>query len=85
MERMDKVEKTRVDLEHTSRENIEFIVEYIKKRLQVVNTAAISAKSFNTDQYEDLLDLYDFLAKKERYTMSEIESVIDELGKLRKK
>lgn len=85
MERMNYVEKTRVDLEHTSRENIEFIVEYIKKRLQVVNTAAISAKSFNTDQYEDLLDLYDFLAKKERYTMSEIESVIDELGKLRKK
>lgn len=82
---MNYVEKTRVDLEHTSRENIEFIVEYIKKRLQVVNTAAISAKSFNTDQYEDLLDLYDFLAKKERYTMSEIESVIDELGKLRKK
>lgn len=82
---MNYVEKTRVDLEHTSRENIEFIVEYIKKKLQVVNTAAISAKSFNTDQYEDLLDLYDFLAKKERYTMSEIESVIDELGKLRKK
>lgn len=79
------MEKTRADLEHTSRENIEFIVEYIKKRLQVVNTAAISAKSFQTDQYEDLLDLYDFLAKKERYTMSEIESIIDELGKMRKR
>jgi uncharacterized protein YfkK (UPF0435 family) len=82
---MDNVEKTRVELEHTSRENIEYIVEYIKKRLQVVNTAAISAKSFQTDQYEDLLDLYDFLAKKERYTMSEIESIIDELGKMRKR
>jgi uncharacterized protein YfkK (UPF0435 family) len=82
---MDNVEKTRAELEHTSRENIEFIVEYIKKRLQVVNTAAISAKSFQTDQYEDLLDLYDFLAKKERYTMSEIESIIDELGKMRKR
>lgn len=85
MERMDKVEKTRAELDQTSRENIEYIIEYIKKKLQVVNTAAISAKSFNTDQYEDLLDLYDFLAKKERYTMSEIESVIDELGKLRKR
>jgi uncharacterized protein YfkK (UPF0435 family) len=82
---MDNVDKTRAELEHTSRENIEFIVEYIKKRLQVVNTAAISAKSFQTDQYEDLLDLYDFLAKKERYTMSEIESIIDELGKMRKR
>lgn len=55
---MYEVEKTRIELEHTSRENIEFIVEYIKKRLQVVNTAAISAKSFQTDQYEDLLDLF---------------------------
>jgi uncharacterized protein YfkK (UPF0435 family) len=79
------VSKTRTELEKTSRENIELIIEYIKKKLQVVNTAAISAKSFDTDQYEDLLDLYDFLNKKERFTMSEMESIIAELGKMRKR
>jgi uncharacterized protein YfkK (UPF0435 family) len=79
------VSKTRAELEETSRENIELIIEYIKKKLQVVNTAAISAKSFDTDQYEDLLDLYDFLNKKERFTMSEMESIIAELGKMRKR
>jgi uncharacterized protein YfkK (UPF0435 family) len=77
--------KTRAELEETSRENIELIIEYIKKKLQVVNTAAISAKSFDTDQYEDLLDLYDFLNTKERFTMSEMESIIAELGKMRKR
>jgi uncharacterized protein YfkK (UPF0435 family) len=79
------VSKTRADLEHTSRENIELIIEYIKKKLQVVNTAAISAKSFDTDQYEDLLDLYDYLNKKERFTIGEMESIIAELGKMRKR
>jgi uncharacterized protein YfkK (UPF0435 family) len=79
------VSKTRTELEKTSRENIEHIIEYIKKKLKVVNTAAISAKSFDTDQYEDLLDLYDYLNKKEAFTMNETESIISELGKMRKR
>jgi len=78
-------QKTRDDLASVSRDNIEFIIEAIKTKLQVVNTAAISAKSFDTENYEDLLDLYDYLEKKDRFTMSEIESIIDELGKLRKR
>lgn len=78
-------QKTRAELEVVSRENIEYIIETIKTKLQVVNAAAINPKSFDTENYEDLLDLYDFLAKKDRFTMSEIESIIDELGKLRKR
>ena len=78
-------EKNRTELELASRENIEFIIEVIKSKLQVVNAAAINPKSFDTDNYEDLLDLYDYLAKKSHFTMSEIESIIAELGKLRKR
>jgi uncharacterized protein YfkK (UPF0435 family) len=78
-------EKTREDLTLVSRDNIEFIIETIKTKLQVVNAAAINPKSFDTDNYEDLLDLYDYLAKKDYFTMSEIESIIAELGKLRKR
>lgn len=78
-------EITREALGEASREHIEFIIEEIKKRLQVVNTAAINPKSFDTDNYEDLLDLYDFVVKRERFTMSEIESIISELGQLRKR
>lgn len=77
--------KTRTELEQTSRENIEYIVEWFKSKLQVVNTAAMSSKSFDTDQYEDLLELYDLMSKKERFTMNEIEGIIDELGRMRKK
>ncbi|WP_025028744.1 DUF1128 domain-containing protein [Caldalkalibacillus mannanilyticus] len=79
------IQKTRAELEVVSKENIEYIIETIKTKLQVVNAAAINPKSFDTENYEDLLDLYDFLAKKDRFTMSEIESIIDELGKLRKR
>ena len=77
--------KARNELEQASKENVEYIYEFIKKKLQVVNTAAMSAKSFDTDQYEDLLDIYEFLTKKDSFTMSEIESIITELGKMRKK
>jgi uncharacterized protein YfkK (UPF0435 family) len=73
------------ELKEASRENIEYMIEYIKKKLQVVNTGAISAKSFDTDQYEDLVDLYQFVTMKESFTMSEMESIVAELGKLRKK
>lgn len=79
------MDKTRADLEEASRENIEYIIEFIKKKLQVVNVAAISAKSFETEKYEDLLDIYEFMSKKERFTMSEMESIVDELGRLRKR
>lgn len=77
--------KSREDLQEISRENIEYIFDYMKTKLQVVNTAAVSAKSFDTDQYEELLDLYEFLTMKESFSMSEMQSIVSELGKLRKK
>lgn len=78
-------DKTREELREQSRENIEYIIEYMKKRLQMVNTAAISSESFDTDQYEDLLDLYDFLNKKDHFTLKETETIVSELGQLRKR
>ncbi|GAA0383005.1 DUF1128 domain-containing protein [Bacillus horti] len=77
--------KSREELQDVSRENIEYIFDYMKSKLQVVNTAAVSAKSFDTDQYEELLDLYEFLCMKESFSMSEMQSIVSELGKLRKK
>lgn len=79
------IDKTRADLEEASRENIEFIIDYIKSSLKVVNAAAINPKSFDTDHYDDLLDLYEYMSKKDRFTMSEMESIITEIGNIRKK
>nr|WP_237700225.1 DUF1128 domain-containing protein [Caldalkalibacillus thermarum] len=78
-------EKQREALEKPSRENIEYIIEWIKKKVNVVNTAAINPKSFDTDHYEDLLDLYDIMRKKDQFTMSELDSILTELGKMRKR
>lgn len=77
--------KARMELENPTRENIEYIIDAIKQKLQVVNTAAISAKSFDTEQYEDLLDLYEFIQMKASFSMSEMQSIVNELGQLRKK
>ncbi|MDQ0340351.1 uncharacterized protein YfkK (UPF0435 family) [Caldalkalibacillus uzonensis] len=77
--------KPREALEEASRENIEYIIEWIKKKVNVVNTAAINPKSFDTDQYEDLLDLYELMRKKNHFTMSELDSILTELGKMRKR
>lgn len=78
-------DKTRDDLQHASRENIEFIIESIKSRLKVVNAGAISAESFDTDEYEDLLDVYEYVNKKDHFSTNELDSIIGELGQLRKK
>lgn len=77
--------KTRAELAEQSRENIEYIFDWFKQKLKVVNTGAISAKSFDTENYAELLDLYEFMSRKESFTMNEIEGIVAELGSMRKK
>lgn len=73
-----------MDLSKPSSENAEFMVEEIKKKLRVATGAAIKATHFNSGQYEDLRDIYDMVMSKERFSISEIEAIVSELGKLRK-
>ncbi|ADC48137.1 MULTISPECIES: DUF1128 domain-containing protein [Alkalihalophilus] len=74
-----------MDLSTTSRENIEYMIEEIKTKLQIVNAGALNAKSFDTDQYEDLRDIYEMIMSKQSFSVSELDAIVSELGKMRKR
>lgn len=73
-----------MDLTKFTPENAEYMVEEIKKRLRVATGAAIKATHINEEVYEDLKDIYDMVISKERFSISEIEAIVSELGRLRK-
>ena len=73
-----------MDLSKNTAENVEFMVEEIKNKLRVASGAAIKGSHFDESQYEDIRDLYDLVQSKDRFSISEIEAIVAELGKLRK-
>lgn len=74
-----------MDLKQPSRENIEYIIRWIQKRLSMVNTAVLDPAYFDLNIYEDLYDIYRMMEQKERFSISEIEAIVAELGSLRSK
>mgnify|MGYP005759692967 CR=1 FL=1 len=73
-----------MDLTVGSRENIEFMLEEIKRKLQIVNAGALKASSFETEKYEDLRDIYEHVMGKNSFSVSEMDAIVTELGRLRK-
>ncbi|GJM72571.1 hypothetical protein HMSSN036_47870 [Paenibacillus macerans] len=45
----------------------------------------MSASAFSVEQYDDIRDVYDIVMSKERLSISEVEALAQELGRLRSK
>ncbi|REK71461.1 DUF1128 domain-containing protein [Paenibacillus paeoniae] len=73
------------NLDQPTQENVEIMIEAIKTKLRMASGAAMQASNFNVEQYEDIKDLYDVVDGKDRFSISEVEALVSELGKLRKK
>lgn len=73
------------NLQAQTQENVEFMIEVIKTKLKMASAAAMQASHFNIEQYEDIKDLYDVVASKDKFSISEVEALVSELGKLRSK
>ncbi|MDF2923256.1 MAG: hypothetical protein K0R57_2170 [Paenibacillaceae bacterium] len=73
-----------MDLSRNSEESIAYMIDAIKTKLRVASGAAIRADFVNPDLFEDLKDIYELVASKERFSVSEIDAIVSELGKLRK-
>ncbi|WP_274649431.1 DUF1128 domain-containing protein [Paenibacillus humicola] len=73
------------DLQEASQENIEYMIEAIKTKLRMATAAAMQASHFSMDRYEDIRDLYEVVAGKEKFSISEVEALVSELGRLRGK
>lgn len=74
-----------MDLSQSTPENVHFMIEEIKRKLKVVSTAAIKASHFDENQYDDLKEIYEIVDGKQQFSISEIEALVSELGRLRKK
>ncbi len=72
-----------MDLSQKNQENVEYMIEAIKTKLKMATGAAMSASAFHVDQYDDILDIYELVTSKERLSISEVEALAQELGKLR--
>jgi uncharacterized protein YfkK (UPF0435 family) len=66
-------------------ENVEFMIEAIKTKLRMASGAAMQASNFDLDKYEDMKDIYDIVASKDKFSISEVEALVSELGRLRLK
>ncbi|WJQ11030.1 DUF1128 domain-containing protein [Geobacillus stearothermophilus] len=74
-----------MDLSKPSAENVEYMVEQLKKKLKVLNFDAIKPSHFSEAWYDELKDIYDMVMKRETFSPSEIQAIVEELGSLRKR
>ncbi|MFD0673985.1 DUF1128 domain-containing protein [Cohnella sp. GCM10027633] len=72
-----------MDLNVPNQQNVEYMIEAIKTKLRMATGAAMQASSFSVEKYEDIKDIYDMIASKDRFSISEVEALVSELGKLR--
>ncbi|UHA74761.1 DUF1128 domain-containing protein [Paenibacillus sp. 481] len=73
-----------MNLNEQTQQNVEFMIEAIKDRLKMATAAAMQASAFSVDQYEDIKDIYDVVMNKPAFSISEMEALVSELGKLRR-
>lgn len=73
-----------MNLNEPTVENVHFIIDALKDKLRMVNADAMRADSFDESNYEDLLDLYNLVMKRDAFSPSEMQAIVAELGSLRK-
>lgn len=73
-----------MDLSKWSEENVTFMFDEIKKKLRMATGGSITANHFDQEMYEDFKDLYEMVISKSSFSISEIDAITSELGKLRK-
>ncbi|NHN32914.1 DUF1128 domain-containing protein [Paenibacillus agricola] len=73
-----------MNLSENTLANTEFMMEAIKTKLRMATGAALKAMELNDEKYEDLKDIYEMVAGKSQFSISEMEAITMELGRLRK-
>ncbi|MDO3412794.1 DUF1128 domain-containing protein [Saccharibacillus sp. CPCC 101409] len=79
------MDSSRKDLSSKTQENVEWMIDAIKTKLRMASGAAMQPSSFSVEQYDDIFDVYDLVTNKPSLSISEVEAVASELGRLRRK
>lgn len=72
-----------MDLTTANKENIDYMLDGIKKKLQLVNQDVLKSEAFSTDHYEELHDIYSLVMKQPSFSIREMEAILDELRTIR--
>ncbi|WP_347550377.1 DUF1128 domain-containing protein [Pseudalkalibacillus hwajinpoensis] len=72
-----------MDLTIKSEENLAFMIESIKEKMQVINAGMIKPESYDMSSYEDIHEIYVMVSKKESLSVGEMQALLAELGKMR--
>ncbi|AKG36363.1 MULTISPECIES: DUF1128 domain-containing protein [Paenibacillus] len=73
-----------MDLSTPSQSNVEYMIESIKTKLKMASAAAMQSSAFSLDKYEDIRDIYEVVMDSDRLSISQVEALVSELGRLRK-
>lgn len=73
-----------LNLSEPSEHNLAYIIEEIKTKLKMAAVSAIKPGHFDIEQYEDIYEIYEVIMSKSAFSISEMEALVTELGKLRK-
>ncbi|GBF78297.1 hypothetical protein PA598K_06923 [Paenibacillus sp. 598K] len=72
-------------LNEPTEENIAYMIDAIKAKLRMASAAAMQPSHFSVNQYEDIKELYEIVIEKQNISISEVEGIVAELGRLRNK
>jgi uncharacterized protein YfkK (UPF0435 family) len=81
---VDKKEPS-MDLTTQNHENLSFMIEGLKKKLQLVNSGLIQPEDYELSKYEDIKELYDMVMKMPSFSIRDMEGIVEELASLKTK
>jgi len=72
-----------MNLNEPTADNVAHMIDTIKSKLRMATAAAMQSSHFDLKRYEDIRDIYDVVVSKPSFSISEVEALVSELGKLR--
>ncbi|NNV06710.1 DUF1128 domain-containing protein [Geobacillus sp. C56-T2] len=74
-----------MDLSKPSAENVEYMIDQLKQKLKMLNWEAMKPSHFSEEWYDELKEIFEMVMKRETFSPSEMQAIVEELGNLRKK
>ncbi|MFD1067608.1 DUF1128 domain-containing protein [Oceanobacillus locisalsi] len=73
-----------MQLDQPSVANMEYMLQELAEKLQVVNRSIMDAEDYDLEKYDELKWMYDMVISKGRLSASETQAFINELAAIRK-
>lgn len=74
-----------MNLNEATNENLRYIIDELAVQLQVVNRGLMDPEDYDLQYYDQIKEMYDMAQMKGQLSVSEIQAIVGELGKFRKK